>query len=259
MGFSGYFKSMSILSGILLGAGTLLILYCVAATLFMGPVSFNAILFGLGVLLMALAFLNSRYGQLPAAIHFKKIAVPIVLILLVCFSALEALVISGAARKDTQKADYIIVLGAGLRGEELTLTLLRRLEAALACWQGETFVVTGGQGPHESIAEGVAMARWLEQQGVPKNQILVEDQSTNTHENLDFSKKLIESHSGKPVGESRIKIVTSDFHSFRARMLARRQGFAQVSAYGGQTPALLAPAFYIREGLALVKSFLFDW
>ena len=250
---------MGALQGILLGTGIVLVTYCAVATLVMGPVSFNAFVLGLGILLMVLAWLEGRYGAMPGAIRVKKIAVPAALVLLAALAALEVLVISGAARKDRQKADYILVLGAGLKEDQLSLTLLRRMEAALECWKGETFVVTGGQGSNESIPEGTAMARWLEEQGVPPDMILVEDQSVNTHENLEFSSRLIEAHSGKPVGESRIKIVTSDFHCFRAEMLARRQGYSRVVSYGGKTPPLLAPAFYFREALALVKSFLFDW
>lgn len=249
---------MGMLDGILLGLGVLLIGYYAVSTLMMGPISFSAFLLALGILLTALAFLDHRFGSLAGVVRFRRVAVPTALALLVCFGALEAAVISGAARKDTQKADYIVILGAGLRGDQLSLTLLRRMEAALECEQGETFVVTGGQGWNEELPEGVAMARWLEEQGIPPERILVEDRSTNTHENLEFSKLLIEADAGRPVRELRVKIVTSDFHSFRAQMLARRQGYDQVSGYGGATPAILVPSFYIREALALAKSFLFD-
>ncbi len=249
---------MGVLDGILLGLGLLLIGYYTVSTLMMGPVSFSAFLLALGSLLTALAFLDHRYGNLAGVVRFKRAAVPAALALLACFGVLETVVISGAARKDTRKADYIVILGAGLRGDQPSLTLLRRMEAALECEQGETFVVTGGQGWNEQLPEGTAMARWLEEHGVLPERILIEDRSTNTHENLEFSKALIEADAGKPVGELRVKIVTSDFHSFRAQMLARRQGYGQVSGYGGATPAILAPSFYIREALALAKSFLFD-
>lgn len=249
---------MKALDWILLGAGGLLTSYCILATVMTGPVRFNALLAAAGVLLIALAFLDRRFGALPGAVCFKRVAVPIAAVLLLIFAGLEAAVISGAARKDTKKADYIIVLGAGLRGDRIPATLERRLEAALECSQGETIVVTGGQGWNETIPEGAAMARWLMEHGVPSERILVEDRSTNTHENLEFSKELIESDAGKPISQLRIKIVTSDFHSFRAKMLARREGYGEVCSYGGKTPAMLAPGFYIREGLALAKSFLFD-
>ena len=249
---------VNVLSGILIGSGALLAGYCILATAVMGPVSFNAVLLGAGVLLISLGVLDRRFGQLAGVLRFKKIAVPAALLLLAVFAFLEGLVISGAARKDRQKADYIVVLGAGLREDQLSLTLLRRMEAALECEQGETFVVTGGQGWNEKIPEGVAMGRWLEEQGIPPERILVEDRSVNTHENLLFSRQLIEEDAGRDIGELRIKIVTSDFHSFRAQMLARRHGYQKVSGYGGKTPPLLVPAFYIREGLALAKSFLLD-
>ncbi len=249
---------MRALDGILLGVGVLLVGYYAVSTALMGPVSFSALLLAAGVVFIALALLDRRYGNLAGVVRFRKIAVPVVLAFLAVFAVLEGLVISGAARKDTRKADYIVILGAGLKGDQPSRTLVRRLEAALECEQGETFVVTGGQGWNETIPEGTAMAKWLEDHGVPAEQILIEDRSTNTHENLAFARELIEADAGKPVGELRVKIVTSDFHSFRAKMLAKRQGYSQVSSYGGKTPAALAPSFYIREGLALAKSWIFD-
>ena len=59
-----------------------------------------------------------------------------------------------------------------------------------------------------------ANAKWLEDHGVPAERILIEDRSTNTHENLAFARELIEADAGKPVWELRVKIVTSDFQNF---------------------------------------------
>ena len=243
---------------LLFGCGALLILYYGVSTVAVGPVAFSGWLALFGVFLVGLGFLDRRFGQLPWVLRCKRVTLPLAAVGLVCFVVLEAVVYSGAARKDTEPADYIIVLGAGLRGDQMSLTLLRRMEAALACVQGETIVVSGGQGRNETIPEAQAMGDWLLRQGFPEERIIREGRSTSTMENLRYARELIEADSDRPIEELRVKIVSSDYHCFRAQMLARRAGFAQVSGYGADTPAMVAPSCYIREALALVKSFLLD-
>ncbi len=249
---------MMILDTILFIIGGLLILYYIVSTLALGPVSFSAVLLAAGVILVALGALDRKFGHLKGVIKLKKVLVPLAVVALICFVALEAVVVSGAVQKDRAKADYIVVLGAGLRGDQLSLTLKQRLDATLECEQGETIVVTGGQGWNESMPEAVAMRRYLTEQGIEAERILVEDQSTNTNENLDNAKEMIEAHSGKDLADLKVKIISSDYHSSRAKMIANRHGYVQMTTYGAGTHPLLIPSFYIREGLALVKSFLFD-
>ena len=86
----------------------------------------------------------------------------------------------------------------------------------------------------------------------------MEDRSTNTNENLDNAKEMIEAHSGKNLSDLKVKIISSDYHCFRAKLIAKRHGYTRVTAYGAGTHPLLIPSFYIREGLALAKSFLLD-
>lgn len=246
------------LDTILFVIGGLLILYYVVSTLILGTVPFSAFLLAVGIVLLSLGILDRKYGHLTKIVTLKKILTPIIIVSLICFAVLEGLVISGAVQKDRTKADYIVVLGAGLRGDQLSLTLKQRLDAALVCEQGETIVVTGGQGWNETVPEALAMKRYLTEQGISEERILMEDRSTNTNENLDNAKEMIEAHSGKKLSDLKVKIISSDYHCFRAKLIAKRHGYTRVTAYGAGTHPLLIPSFYIREGLALAKSFLLD-
>lgn len=228
------------------------------STLILGTVPFSAFLLAVGIVLLSLGILDRKYGHLTKIVTLKKILAPIIIVSLICFAVLEGLVISGAVQKDRTKSDYIVVLGAGLRGDQLSLTLKQRLDAALVCEQGETIVVTGGQGWNETVPEALAMKRYLTEQGIPEERILMEDRSTNTNENLDNAKEMIEAHSGKNLSDLKVKIISSDYHCFRAKLIAKRHGYTRVTAYGAGTHPLLTPSFYIREGLALAKSFLLD-
>lgn len=194
-----------ILDTLLFMIGGFLILYYIVSTLALGPVSFSAVLLALGIVLVALGVLDRRFGHLGKFVKLKKIFIPLAIVALICFVALEAVVISGAVQKDRTKADYIVVLGAGLRGDQLSLTLKQRLDATLICEQGETIVVTGGQGWNETIPEAVAMRRYLIEQGIPSERILVESKSTDTNENLDNAKEMIEAHSGKNLANLKLE------------------------------------------------------
>ncbi|MGI5893730.1 MAG: YdcF family protein [Candidatus Merdivicinus sp.] len=238
--------------------GSVIVLYCLVSTLAVGMIPFTNLLCVGGITLLILGFLEQKYGTFPIARRLKKILLPVAAVGLVGFGILEMLIIGSAAHKDSEPADYLLILGAGLRGEEMSLTLLSRMQTAVSCEDGEKFVVSGGQGKNESIPEAQAMQNYLLGQGYSVERILTETQSTSTMENLIYSREIIEKDSGRPIQEVKIKIVTSDYHTFRAKMLAKRAGYGEVSSYGASTPFWTIPSSYIREAAALVKSFLMD-
>lgn len=95
------------------------------------------------------------------------------------FSGFLALIIFIAAYGQTDTADYqedaIIVLGAGIHGEAVSLPLAYRLDKAAEYWRKNpkaVIVVTGGQGFQEFITEAEAMERYLLKLGIPQNKIL---------------------------------------------------------------------------------------
>lgn len=140
----------------------------------------------------------------------------------------------------------LIVLGAGLRGEHPSLLLACRLEAALRVSLSQTppplVVVSGGQGRDETISEASAMQAYLIEHGMPESTILQEDRSTSTRQNLQYSKKLIDSRLPHCSGI----IVTNDFHALRAAILARACGLAFQSV-GCATKRSYRPAAAMRE------------
>ena len=120
-----------------------------------------------------------------------------------------------------------------------------------------TVVAAGGQGPDEHISEAQAMADYLVEHGFPRDQILLEDQSHNTSQNLVNTRNLLE-ESGLD-WQGNLLVVSNGFHLARTRMLAQRYGLGEVStlaAPSSHVPSRLM--MYVREPLALVKSFLFD-
>lgn len=71
----------------------------------------------------------------------------------------------------------------------------------------------------DTPAEAVAARDILEQWGIPRSAILVEGQSQSTHENAEFSHRILDEH-----GITRILLVTSALHMRRASATFRRAG-----------------------------------
>ena len=177
---------------------------------------------------------------------------------LVSFMFIETLIIQSARPKHVKKSDYLIILGAGLRGKSPSIPLLQRLNASLEYIEinhNIKIVVSGGRGIDESITEAEAMKRFLIKRGVAMDQIIKEEKSTSTLENLKFTAEILKELDKKENIE--VTIVTNNFHMFRSKLLARGQG---LKAYGYPAPLYLrlVPSCFIREYFAVINSFIFD-
>lgn len=162
-----------------------------------------------------------------------------------------------------KNADSIIILGAHIEGYPLrpSLMLQYRLDKAIEYWQENpniTIVTTGGKTPGYSQSEAKVMQQYLTENGIPKSQILLEEDSTRTAHQFINAKKVIE-NTGKQVGE--VIIITNDFHLPRSMMLAKRSGLDSISGFAGKTPSDKGSQItaHIREPLAYLNSWLFDW
>ncbi len=166
--------------------------------------------------------------------------------------------VSGYSHNAKGDEKAIIVLGAGLRGETVSDLLRRRLEAALAAYEenpNAVLVVTGGQGPGENIPEALAMQRWLVAHGVPEDNILVEDKSTSTEENLQFSIDLLAQRG--ITTDQPVAIVTNAFHCYRAGSYAEKLGYSAAHTVpASMSPIVFFPS-YMREVLAILYMWVF--
>ena len=189
-----------------------------------------------------------------------KVLLALVLAGALSFSALLGAVLAGAHDQLLGEPRVMIVLGCQVRENGPSVLLRDRLDEALAYWEDHEdtlIVVSGGQGSNEPTTEARAMADYLEERGVEEDQILLEDRSHNTAQNLRYSRALLE-EAGEDLSGGVI-VVSNGFHLTRARMLAQRAGFGEVSTLAAPSSDLPARLYmYVREPLALVKSFLLD-
>ena len=90
------------------------------------------------------------------------------------------------------------------------------------------------------------MKRYLISQGIPEDDILIEDRSTTTYENLSFSKEIIDSQEGRKY----TALVTSNYHVYRALRYCRKIGL-ECTGIGSHVAFYYWPSALIREFIAV--------
>lgn len=181
-----------------------------------------------------------------------------VLLFAVCF----CVVISGSHSQIDDNAEIMIVLGCQVKQWGPSVLLQDRLDTALDYLEEHpdmTVVVSGGKGDDEHKSEAQAMHDYLIEKGVPSEQIILEDRSANTHQNLIYTTQLLD-EMGYDTGQEFV-VVSNGFHLSRVRMLWERVVGTQDNLNTLAAPSSHVPSrlkMYVREPLALIKSFVFD-
>ena len=146
--------------------------------------------------------------------------------------------------------NYVVVLGAQVRGQRISRALKRRLDRAAEYMQDnpETkAILSGGQGKGEAVSEAEAMEHYLCEKGVGKGRLILETASTYTWENLENSRKLL------PDPSREVGIVTNDFHVYRAVLTAKEAGYKNPKGLSADSAKILLPNYLTREFFACLK------
>lgn len=246
---------------------SILIAYYILLLIVLGSSALNTMFLLAGLSFLILYIYERKYiyirdknkkGFLQARKKFLTFMAAIVGVLIF----FDGVIFLFGVNKNNEKSDVVMVLGAGLNGDQISAMLKTRLDGAIKyAKQGtgeELIIVSGGQGSDEKISEAEAMRRYLVKNGISNNRIVMEDKSTSTFENFKFSKDIIEKSTGKYIEDLDIKVFTNTFHCMRSYFLSQRLRYGEVSTYGTRTPLYLAPVYYIREIAAFGKSVIFD-
>ena len=150
--------------------------------------------------------------------------------------------------------DFMIILGSKIKSDGTLTPLLKgRVDKAIefANKQYEKtkkkiiYIPSGGKGDDETIAEAVAIKNYLLKNGIKENQIIIEDKSTSTIENMKFSKKKID----KVNKDAKISFSTTNYHVFRSGVIANEQGI-NCEGIGSKTKWYFYSNALIREFIA---------
>lgn len=269
-----------IAGSILMGIGTLSIAYFIMYAVMVDLNNiFTFFWLFLGVILLVAGFWIFRLyhkGQtLPK--WFLMAAGSVCGIGILLFAFVLGCIIREAHLQPKQGADYMIILGARVRGDRISPLLRYRLDKALDYLsenQDTMVVVSGGKGPGENLSEAEAMQDYLAEHGIAADRILLEDTSANTDQNIRNSIQVMQEQetieqSSKHGKQKRIVLISNGFHLFRATRILQKQlremesqagtdadsGLedAVIEGLGARTKWYVVPNSYVREVFAVVK------
>lgn len=212
----------------------------------------------LGVFAINIGIFYEKIKELTKSGFFKYFKVFLIAVLCIEFILVSFMAVFGNVDNISYNEDAVIVLGAGIRGDKITLPLKMRLDKAIQYHSKNPeaiIVVTGGQGFQETVTEAYAMEKYLVEHGVARNKIIKEEKATSTTENIEFSKELLDKYFEDNYS---IVVVTNNFHVFRATSVAIKTGFKDVShIHAGLQWYNLMPC-YLRESVAVLKMWILD-
>lgn len=131
-------------------------------------------------------------------------------------------VLQAAAGQPLRQADAILVLGRRLEQDQITEVYRRRLEHAASLWLlgvAPRVIVTGGITGEATRSEAEAGREWLEAQGLPEEDLLLEDRSQHTLENLYNVREHLRAE-----GWAKLVLVSDPLHLARALAVAKGLG-----------------------------------
>lgn len=253
---------MEKISYIISGTALLFILWFLAPLLAGGKINIGnvtgfavfGVLFFYGIFLRRVnAFLAGAWAHTCGRIVLSMLlAMAAVILFLV---AAETFFMVRAVRNRPPEQITAVVLGCSVKGSRPSTILTERLDAAyqyLLENPDALCILSGGQGEGEDISEAECMYRCLTEKGIAPERLILEDKSSNTQENLMFTREIMESRGM----ELKIAVITSEFHSYRGAMVASSVGFECYSVPAG-TFWLYLPSYYVRELYAILYYWLF--
>lgn len=152
--------------------------------------------------------------------------------------------------KENQTADAAIVLGAAVWTDKPSPVFRERINHAVNLYKQKRvkkIIFTGGQGNSNEKTEARIAQIYAVDEGIPKEDILIENKSRTTFENLEFSKEIIDRENIKSV-----LIVTDPLHMKRSMAMA---DFLEINALPEPTPTTVYQGFWAKTDLLVRETF----
>lgn len=236
-----------------IGLGTICILYCLGTFAFGGYGTMFFLIWAVaGVAAIVWGLCGKKILDVMP-LWIKRCFLTFVTMCATIFVVVEGMVISGFFAKAPADLDYIIVLGAQLKENGPSYVLRLRLDEAyeyLIENENTKVIVSGGQGVNEPDTEAQGMYDYLVAKGIEPARIIKEDKSTDTSENILFSKEIINSEIDS------VGIVSNNFHIFRAVQLAKAAGYEEVYGISARSNLWYLPNNMLREFFGVAKDFV---
>lgn len=163
--------------------------------------------------------------------YIKSTAFLLCTVIVVC-ALLSAMSIWNYASVDERRqADAVIILGAGTYNGEVSPVFRERLNHGIFLYQNgyvKKIILTGGYGKGNTDSDSYTAKLYVRSQGIPEADILCEEQSVITQENIQYAKAIMDEEQDKTA-----IIVSDPLHMKRAMLMAEDFG---IQAYSSPTP-----------------------
>ena len=171
----------------------------------------------------------------------------IVAIVLILAILIPACVIAGSMDgRGEPTGEVLIVLGTTVNGTEPSPMLKQRLDTALEylnTYPDAKCIVTGGKGDENNLSEAQCMFNYLTAAGIAPDRVQMEDRATSTVENLKYVRSMLDTNE--------VDILSSDFHLYRAGLIAKDAEFTPTLIPAKTEPFTLLLPWFLREIVAL--------
>ena len=152
------------------------------------------------------------------------------------------------------RADVALVLGNQVNPDGTPSPRLKaRLDTAADCYKQGYFprIIASGATGREGVPEGTAMKRYLVDQGIPEDAVLVDDEGVDTRASAENAAVIL-----REKGWKSVFVITQYFHIPRTKLALRKQGVSDV--YHAHPRYFEARDLYsiVREVPAYVKYLL---
>ena len=255
-----------------------------------GLQSQNARTLGFGLVLMAYTFLWPLLGGRLGQNIFTSITYALVSGIVVYFIMLKSMytatsIINLMHRKGGKDLDYLILMGAGMKGDRAEGLMEKRVEKVYELYllnPGAKVVVTGGWKDDPDIPKTEQVVEMLKEKGIPEDRLLVDEASVNTRDDIVASRRLIEedldkisvkeenyeglSKRGQKRREKKdkkssilnskkgpkIAVVSSNYHVLRSLIIARKEKIKCIG-YGAPVRIDYRMNAFVNEYYSYVK------
>jgi uncharacterized SAM-binding protein YcdF (DUF218 family) len=173
-------------------------------------------------------------------------------ILLLVAGLLSARIYTYSNSSSDGPSDAAIVLGAAVWGANVSPVFRERINHGIDLYRKgrvRKLIFTGGQGNPGEPTESSAARDYALQLGIPAGDILIEEKSHTTYENIRYAKQLTDAH-----GLRKVLIVSDPLHMKRAVAMARDLG---LDADPSPTPSTRYQGFRSQAGLLAHETYYY--
>ena len=168
------------------------------------------------------------------------------------FGVLASRICSFGNTRSDASADAAIVLGAAVWSSGVSPVFRERINHGIDLYRTgkvRKLIFTGGQGNPGEPTESAAARDYALQSGVPAQDILIEEKSHTTYENIKYAKQVADTHNIK-----RVLIVSDPLHMKRAVLMAQDVG---LKAEPSPTPSTRYQSVKSQLGLLMHETYYY--